>query len=89
MLLNVLNAKYNTEYQVYLEFNNGENVFVDLKDTIFNDHRKVFEPLRNLEYFKKFKIKLNTIAWENQADFAPEFLLELGKQQQEKFMSHA
>ena len=26
-------------------------------------------------------IRLNTITWDNEADFAPEFLLVLGKQQ--------
>jgi hypothetical protein len=89
MILNVVKADYIEQYQVYLEFNNGENVSVDLKDTIFNDHRKIFEPLRNIGYFKKFSITMNTIAWENKVDLAPEFLLNLGKQQQNKQLDFA
>jgi hypothetical protein len=84
MLLNVVKAEYKKQYQIYLVFNNGESVVVDLKKTVFNDHRKIFEPLRDLKYFRNFKIKFNTIAWENEADFAPEFLLKLGRQQQEQ-----
>ncbi|NEW82462.1 MAG: DUF2442 domain-containing protein [Mariniphaga sp.] len=37
--------------------------------------------LRDIEYFKNFEIRLNTITWDNEVDFAPEFLLELGSKQ--------
>jgi len=62
---------------------------VDLENTIFNDTRKIFQPLRDLDYFKSFKLRLNTITWDNEADFAPEFLLELGRQEELKKMDHA
>ena len=35
-------------------------------------------------YIKTFIIKYNTIEWSNGADFAPEFLLELGIKQELK-----
>ena len=79
MILNVTKAEYQSGYKVSLNFNNGESVEVDLEATIMNDSRKIFYPLRDKEYFKTFKIVFNTIAWENEADFAPEFLLDLGK----------
>ncbi len=82
MILNVKDAKYINGYKVFLVFNNGESVLTDLEDTIFSDTRRIFIPLRDVEYFKSFKIYLNTITWDNEADFAPEFLLELGKQQE-------
>lgn len=82
MILNVTNAEYKVGYKVFLTFNNGESVLTDLEDTLLNDSRKIFIPLRDYDYFKNFKIRLNTITWENEADFAPEFLLELGKQQE-------
>ena len=82
MILNVTYAEYKEEYKVFLTFNNGESVITDLKDTILNDHRRIFLPLRELNYFKSFKIRLNTITWDHGADFAPEFLLELGKKQE-------
>ncbi len=78
MLLNVIHAEYKGGYKIYLSFNNGQSFLVDLKDTIFNDSRKIFDSLRDISYFRKFEVRLNTITWENEADFAPEFLLELG-----------
>ena len=82
MIINVTYAEYKVEYKIFLTFNNGESVLVDLENSIFNDSRRIFVPLRDQEYFKSFKIRLNTITWDNEADFAPEFLLELGKQQE-------
>lgn len=79
MILNVISAEYRGGFTIFLSFNNGESFLVDLKETLFNDHRKIFEPLRNQEYFRNFRIRLNTIVWENEADFAPEFLLQQGK----------
>ena len=82
MILNVTYANYKCEYKVFLTFNNGESIVTDLEETIFKDHRSIFIPLRDIEYFKNFKIRLNTITWDNEADFAPEFLLELGRKQE-------
>jgi len=89
MILNVVSADYKVGYKVFLTFTNGESFLTDLEDTIFSDSRKIFLPLRDIEYFKSLKIKLNTITWDNEADFAPEFLLELGKQQESKKTTYA
>lgn len=58
-----------------LSFNNNEQKIVDLKDKL---NGEIFEPLKDVEFFKKFKINFNTIEWENGADFAPEFLYQIG-----------
>jgi hypothetical protein len=84
MILNVTYADYKVHYKVFLTFNNGESILADLEDIIFNDSRKIFIPLRDIDYSKSFKLRLNTITWDNEADFAPEFLLELGKQQESR-----
>jgi hypothetical protein len=89
MILNVINAEYKVGYKVFLTFNNQESVLVDLEDTLLKDPRRIFIPLRDIEYFKTFKIRLNTITWDNGADFAPEYLLELGKQTESKKMLYA
>jgi len=81
MILNVTKAEYKGGYKIYLTFNNGKSVLADLEETIHSDTRKIFMPLRDINYFKSFSITLNTITWENEADFAPEFLLELGEKQ--------
>jgi len=41
--------------------------------------KPVFSPLRDKDYFKKFKLNPFTIEWENGADFSPEFLYEIGE----------
>jgi hypothetical protein len=78
MLLNIISANYLENYKLRLCFNNGLEKTVDLEQTIFNDHRAIFYPLQNKDYFKNFSIKFNTISWDNEADFAPEYLLEIG-----------
>ena len=89
MILDVKYAEYKGGYKVFLTFSNGESVLTDLEDTIKNDSRKIFIPLRDIEYFMTFKVRLNTITWDNEADFAPEFLLELGKNQESSKMVYA
>ena len=46
-------------------------VIISIKDGV------VFEPLKDLNFFKRFSVKYNTVEWENGADFAPEYLLAL------------
>ncbi len=81
MILDVIRADYAGDYKISIRFNNGEDVTVDLEEYLRNEHRKIFEPLRDIDFFKSFNIKLNTVTWSNHADFAPEFLLELGHKQ--------
>jgi len=59
-----------------LEFNNGVSKIVDLENEL---NGKVFERLKEIDCFKSFSIKFNTIEWENGADFAPEYLYQIGK----------
>ena len=84
MLLNVIEAKYLRDYVIRLTFNNGDTKTVDLKDYVFKDQRKVFQALRDINYFKQFEIKLNTVTWPNELDPAPEFLYNLSLEQERK-----
>jgi len=79
MFLHVVEAKYLEDYKLRLKFNNGVIKDIDLKNKLYGE---VFEPLRNIEMFKKVKVNknTNTIEWENGADFAPEFLYEIGQE---------
>ena len=40
---------------------------------------EMFEPLRDLKYYKSLRLKPFPIEWENGADFSPEFLYVSGK----------
>jgi len=75
MFLEVKKADYIKDYKLRLEFNEGTIMLVDLEHDL---NGKVFEPLKNKEYFKDFTLKYNTIEWENGADFAPEYLFNIG-----------
>ncbi|MCD8387797.1 MAG: DUF2442 domain-containing protein [Bacteroidales bacterium] len=74
MFLEVVKAQYMGGYRIKLWFNNQVEKVVDLKASLKG---LVFEPLLDLEVFKRFSIKFNTIEWENGADFAPEYLMAL------------
>ena len=67
-------AEYVDGYRIRLWFNNQVTKVVDLSSSL---NGKVFEPLKDLNFFKQFTIKYNTIEWKNGADFAPEYLLSL------------
>ncbi len=73
-MLSVIKANYINDYSIELTFSNGKSGIVDLKEIIFKDTRPIFKPLKELDYFRSFKVELDTLAWENNLDFAPEFL---------------
>jgi hypothetical protein len=75
MILHVKEAKYLHDYVLWLRFNDGAEGVVDLKDELYGE---VFEPLKDIESFKSFKVDpdLETIVWDNGADLAPEFLYD-------------
>ena len=78
MIPRVIEARYVGKYMIWLKFNDGVEGEVDLKDELWGP---VFEPLKDQEEFKKFRVHpdLHTIVWENEADFAPEFLHSIVK----------
>lgn len=70
-------ADYVSDYKIEVEFNDGKTGCVDLKNQL---QEPIFQPLREIEYFKSFKLNSWTLEWENGADFAPEFLYDLAKE---------
>ena len=73
-LLKVQNANYVKDFVIQFRFNNGVEKDVNLEKELWGE---IFEPLKDVNFFKKFKLNSWTIEWENGADFAPEFLYEL------------
>jgi hypothetical protein len=73
MFLHVQEARYLRDYVIWLRFNDGVAGEVDLRDELSG---AVFEPLRDVAAFERFRVdpEMQTIAWENGADLAPEFL---------------
>jgi hypothetical protein len=75
MFLEVSQAEYLNDYRIRLTFNNGETKTVNLQNEL---NGSVYAPLYQLDYFKRFQVKYNTIEWANGADFAPEYLYAIG-----------
>lgn len=74
-MIEVIEAKHIEGYSIWLKFNNGVSGKVNLENDLWG---AVFGPLKNIDEFKKFTVskELGTIVWDNEADLAPEFLLE-------------
>jgi hypothetical protein len=74
----VVDASYLGGYKLKIRFENEEVRVVDLSRHL---EGPVFEPLKDLSFFKQFQVNhdIDTIVWPNEADFAPEFLYEIGE----------
>lgn len=77
MILNVVEAKYLEDYKMIITFNDGSNKIIDLEKTVFEDNRKIFRELQDINQFKNFRIDYGTVCWANGLDLAPEYLKNL------------
>jgi len=77
MFVHVTSVMYLEEYKLRLSFDDGVTKDVDLQGELYGE---IFEPLQDVELFKQAAVNpdTNTIEWPNGADFAPEFLYEIG-----------
>jgi hypothetical protein len=72
----VTDAKYIGNYQIEVEFSNGEKRLADCEPWL---NGEIFQPLRDPAYFRQFFVDGWTVAWPNGADIAPETLYEDGQ----------
>ena len=73
MILHVMSAKYLEDYKIEVTFNNGRKGVADLSEAL---RGPVFEPLKDKMVFSQIRVDkvLETIAWPNGADLAPEYI---------------
>ena len=78
MIIGVKEVEYIQNFKLRVVFDNSVKKMVDLGNYLDGE---IFEPLKNIEYFKQVKVDkdIETICWENGADFSPEFLYEIGE----------
>ena len=60
-------------YTLMLIFNNGEKRKFDFSSLL---DKGVCSKLRDMDYFKNFKVDAFSVDWNNEIGFAPEFLYE-------------
>jgi hypothetical protein len=70
----VTEARPRPDFRVWVRFSDGSEGEVDLRDTIFSDHRPIAAALRDASAFATLRVESDTIAWANGFDLAPEFL---------------
>jgi hypothetical protein len=73
---NLIEATPLDDYEVHLRFADGLAADVDLSYLVGSG--PVFEPLRDIDYFRKLRVTEyhDTIEWPNEADIAPEALYD-------------
>jgi len=73
----VRDVRYVSEYKLLLTFEDGVVKLVDMKPHLEGE---IFEPLKDTDYFKCVRVntEIDTIVWDNHADFSPDFLYEVG-----------
>ncbi len=79
MIYLVRKINYIDGYKICLTFNNRKTKIVDLEPYL---DKGVFLPLRDPEYFKLVNVIGNTLVWPNEADFCPDVLYEIGKDEE-------
>jgi hypothetical protein len=74
-MLDVVDVRHLHDYILWLRFDDGTEGEVDLRAELWGE---AFEPLLDIEVFRQVAVnrETGTIEWPNEADFAPEFLLE-------------
>jgi len=66
----VKDAAYISEYKLLLTFEDGVVKLVDMEPYLEGE---IFEPLKNIDYFKTVSVNhgIDTIVWDNDADVEP------------------
>lgn len=82
----VRKARHMSDFRLLVTFDDGEERLVNLRPHLDGE---VFEPLRDPEHFKRFRVNtdIDTVVWENGADFSPDFLYDIGQPVTDAFLA--
>ena len=72
-LPSVIRAEYRGRFRIHLTFNDNTEETIDFRQWL---EGPIFEPLKDLAYFRRFFLDGGTVTWPNGADIAPETLYE-------------
>jgi hypothetical protein len=77
-LPSVIRAEYCDHFRIHLTFNDNTEKTIDFHQWL---RGPIFEPLKDLTYFRRFFLDGGTVAWPNGADIAPETLYQASSPQ--------
>jgi hypothetical protein len=75
-LPSVVRAEYGGDFRIHVVFNDGSEATIDFRQWLDGP---VFEPLKDVRYFRRFFVEGGTVVWPNGADIAPETLYDAGQ----------
>ena len=64
------------DYQLYVKFMDGLEVFVDLSHFIMGKNAGVFEVLRDQTFFERVFINYGAVTWPGELDLAPDAMYD-------------
>lgn len=73
MFPDVIAVEALSDYRLLLTFENNEQKCFDMKPYL---KAKVFEPLKNVGFFKLAHVDYGTVVWSDEIDIAPETLYD-------------
>lgn len=73
-------ATYLKNHEILIVFDDQKSKIVDFDKALDGFRGEIFKPLKNINYFKTFKISdgIATLEWDNGADICPDYLYEIG-----------
>jgi len=74
-LSDIISIYYKNGYIFHIVFDDGTEGDIDFSQYL--GQGPVFEPLKNLEFFRKAFLENGTISWPNGADIAPDTLYDM------------
>jgi len=75
MYYSVKDVIANDDFSLTLTFEDGQRKIFDMKPYL---DRGIFLELRDIDLFKTARVCFTSVAWDNDADFDPEALYDLG-----------
>jgi hypothetical protein len=75
----VIHAEHRSGFKLHIVFSDATENTIDFEPWLDG---AIFEPLRDLQYFRRFFVDGGTVVWPNGADIAPETLYEVAGRRQ-------
>lgn len=75
-MIKVVNVSPLENYELLLEFNNGEKRIKDIKPYL---DKGIFSKLKDKKFFEKVKISFGTVSWNSEIDLDAENLYDTSK----------